>query len=271
MNIPAWISKNMFLLDAQKGANGANTEPSAWIWSRAGGGANSGRCSWEAMKITGVKNELPLQHLYEQSVSRERQRFILDPTHLLHPPQCRMNRMNHPLVPVFIQLINSHKHWKSCTVGKNPMNTFFKTIFRSLLCANLYMLHFMASYIPVAVKGIVCNEWATASLSVAPSGELNLACCMYSGLAMVSGQSREESFPWIRSSSTCRWHDAGVTLCRRQGSVWTIVSAEPHDDVPRETQTSVIWLCLESQWDFLSLCSLSLSPTYMLSFPLLQL
>lgn len=40
------------------------------------------------------------------------------------------------------------------------------------------------------------------------------------------------------------------------------VSAEPHDSVPWETQSSVIWLCLESQWDFLSICSLSLSYTH---------
>lgn len=52
---------------------------------------------------------------------------------------------------------------------------------------------------------------------------------------------------------------------RRRGSIWTTMSAEPHHSVPWETWTSLIWLGLESQWDFLSVCSLSFSCTHVVS------
>jgi len=72
-----------------------------------------------AMKIMGVKNYLPPQKIYEQSVIRQAQKIVSDPTHILHPefqllpsgrrfrvPKCRLNRYKNYFVPMSIKLIN---------------------------------------------------------------------------------------------------------------------------------------------------------------------
>lgn len=45
-----------------------------------------------------------------------------------------------------------------------------------------------------------------------------------------------------------------MSPCSRRWESWTIVSAGPRDNVPWDT-SQCVELCLESQWDFLSICS----------------
>ena len=75
-----------------------------------------------AMKIMGVRNHPSLQMLYEQSVTRQAQKIVSDPTHILHQefqllpsgrrfrvPRTRLNRYKNSFLPTSIKLLNSHQ------------------------------------------------------------------------------------------------------------------------------------------------------------------
>ena len=76
-----------------------------------------------AMKIMGVRNHPSLQMLYEQSVARQAQKIVSDPTHILHHefqllpsgrrfrvPRTRLNRYKNSFLSTSIKLLNKQKY-----------------------------------------------------------------------------------------------------------------------------------------------------------------
>lgn len=73
-----------------------------------------------AMKIMGVSQHPSLQAIFQQTITRQAQKIISDPTHVLHPeyqllpsgrryrvPLSRYNRFKHSFVPLSIKALNS--------------------------------------------------------------------------------------------------------------------------------------------------------------------
>ncbi len=77
------------------------------------------RLTQRAMKIMGVKQHPTPQALFEETVTRQAQKIISDPTHVLHSeyqllpsgrrfrvPKCRLNRFKNSFVPLSIKALN---------------------------------------------------------------------------------------------------------------------------------------------------------------------
>ncbi len=73
-----------------------------------------------AWKIIGVKEQTPLQIIYEQATLRQANKIVCDPSHVLYTeyellpsgrrfraPRCRLNRFKNSFIPVSIKLLNS--------------------------------------------------------------------------------------------------------------------------------------------------------------------
>ncbi len=71
------------------------------------------------MKIMGVKQHPTPQALFEETVNRQAQKIISDPTHVLHSeyqllpsgrrfrvPMCRLNRFKNSFVPLSFKALN---------------------------------------------------------------------------------------------------------------------------------------------------------------------
>ncbi len=77
------------------------------------------RLTQRAMKIMGVKQHPTPQALFEETVTRQAQKIISDPTHVLHSeyqllpsgrrfrvPKCRLNRFKNSFVPLSIKALD---------------------------------------------------------------------------------------------------------------------------------------------------------------------
>ena len=75
-----------------------------------------------AMKVMGRTEKLSLESIYDQSVLRQAQRVLSDPSHILHMeyellpsgrryriPKCKLNRFKHSFVPTSIKILNNFK------------------------------------------------------------------------------------------------------------------------------------------------------------------
>ena len=82
-----------------------------------------------AMKVMGRTDKLSLQSIYEQSVLRQAQRVLLDPSHILQTeyellpsgrryriPKCKLNRFKYSFIPTSIKMLNRSVRPGKCAI-----------------------------------------------------------------------------------------------------------------------------------------------------------